>query len=405
MAGSVDALEVSNQDGLWPGALPLELVERKGLGHPDTLCDALAENLSRLLSKAYLERFGVILHHNVDKALLRGGAARVAFGGGEILEPIEIYLAGRATTEVKGERIPVNQLAVEGSKQWLREHLRFLDVERQVRIIPLVRPTSADLSALFLRRAPGAPPLANDTSLGVGFAPLDELERTVLGVEQRLNSARVKKLQPEIGEDIKVMGVRRGERTSLTVACAVVDRFVVDLDDYRRKKERLRALVLEAAQAVCRGPVEVQVNTADGETADSVYLSVTGLSAEAGDDGQVGRGNRVNGLITPYRPMTLEAAAGKNPVTHVGKLYNLVANRIARALVGEVPGVREATCFLVSRIGSPITEPEVMDVKVRLDDPATLDALRPRIREVAWANLASVTSLWRELVDGPQQVW
>lgn len=396
-----DALAVSNLDGLSPAALPLELVERKGTGHPDTVCDALAENLSRLLSRAYLERFGVILHHNVDKALLRGGAARAAFGGGEVLEPIEIYLAGRATTEVKGERIPVDELAVEGSKQWLREHLRFLDVDRHVRIIPLVRATSADLSSLFLRRAPGVAPLANDTSLGVGFAPLDELERTVLAVEQRLNGAAAKERQPEIGEDLKVMGVRRGERISLTVACAMVDRFVFDLEDYRRKKQRVRLLAAEAAQETCRGPVEVHVNAADGETADSVYLTVTGLSAEAGDDGQVGRGNRVNGLITPYRPMTLEAAAGKNPVTHVGKLYNLVANRIARAVVAEVPGVREATCYLVSRIGSPITEPEVMDVKVRLEDPSLLASLRPRISEVAWANLASVTTLWRD----PQQVW
>ena len=396
MASPVDGLEVSNQEGPSPASLPLELVERKGLGHPDSLCDALAENLSRSLSRAYLERFGVILHHNVDKALLRGGAARAAFRpGGELLEPIEIYLAGRATLEVKGARIPVEELVVEGSKQWLREHLRFLDVERDVRIISLLRPTSADLTSLFSRK--GAVPLANDTSLGVGFAPLDELERTVLAVEQRLNSAEAKVRQPEIGEDLKVMGVRRGERISLTVACAMVGRFIDDVGDYRRKKEQVRLLALEA----CRGPVEVHVNTADGETADSLYLTVTGLSAEAGDDGQVGRGNRVNGLITPYRPMTLEAAAGKNPITHVGKLYNLVANRIARAVVAEVPGVREASCYLVSRIGSPITEPEVMDVKVRLEDPAQLAALRARISEVARAQLATVTTLWRE----PQQVY
>ncbi len=395
MTSSVAGLEVSNQEGPSPASLPMELVERKGLGHPDSLCDALAENLSRSLSRAYLERFGVILHHNVDKALLRGGAARAAFRGGEVLEPIEIYLAGRATLEVKGARIPVDELAVEGSRQWLREHLRFLDVDRDVRIISLVRPTSADLSSLFSRKGPV--PLANDTSLGVGFAPLDDLERTVLAVEQRLNSAETKARQPEIGEDLKVMGVRRGDRTSLTVACAMVGRFIDDADDYRRQKEQVRRLALEA----CAGPVEVHVNTADGETADSLYLTVTGLSAEAGDDGQVGRGNRVNGLITPYRPMTLEAAAGKNPLTHVGKLYNLVAHRIARALVAEVPGVREASCYLVSRIGSPITQPEVMDVKVRLEDPAQLAALRPLISEVARANLATVTTLWRE----PQQVY
>ena len=72
-------------------------VERKGLGHPDTICDAVSEAASLALSRAYLERCGRVLHHNVDKVLLRGGTARPAFGGGEVLEAIEIYIAGRAT--------------------------------------------------------------------------------------------------------------------------------------------------------------------------------------------------------------------------------------------------------------------------------------------------------------------
>ena len=95
-------VNVTALKGPSPASLPLEIVERKGLAHPDSLCDALAENLSVALSRYYIERFGIILHHNVDKALLCGGAARAAFGGGEVMEPIDIYLAGRATGEFKG---------------------------------------------------------------------------------------------------------------------------------------------------------------------------------------------------------------------------------------------------------------------------------------------------------------
>jgi len=392
--------EIGPLEAASPASLPFEIVERKGLGHPDTICDALTENLSRALSRIYLERFGAILHHNVDKALLCGGAVRPAFGGGEVTESIDIYLAGRATASFEGVAIPVDEIAVEESRRWLRENLRHLDAERHVRIHPHIRPTSPDLAALFLRRREADAPLANDTSLGVGFAPLDELERAVLAVERRLNSTEVKAAQPEIGEDVKVMGMRSGRDISLTVACALVGRHVADLDDYMRKKARVRDIAAAAA-----GGAEVALNTADGDTADSVYLTVTGLSAEAGDDGQVGRGNRVNGLITPYRPMSLEAAAGKNPVTHVGKLYNLLANRIARALVAEVSGVQECYCYLVSRIGRPITEPQLVDLKLRLEDPAALAALRPRAEEIARGELAGVTTLWRELLEGPQQVW
>jgi S-adenosylmethionine synthetase len=385
--------------------LPLEIVERKGVGHPDTICDALAENLSAALSRFHLERFGAILHHNVDTALLRGGAARPMFGGGEILEPIEIYLTGRATESWRGVAVPIEEIAIEGSRRWLRRHLRFVDPERHVRLISRIRPTSPDLAALFLRHADDGSALANDTSFGVGFAPLDDLERIVLAVERHLNSQAVKHAHPEIGEDIKVMGERRRDSIALTVACAMVGRHVRDMDDYRAAKARVEALALEVARPRTRLPVHVQVNTADGDTPESVYLTVTGLSAEAGDDGQVGRGNRVNGLITPYRPMTLEAAAGKNPITHVGKLYGVMADRVARAVVEQVPGVEEAYCYLLSCIGRPIAQPRVFDLKVRCTRPGDLDTLSPRIAEVARTTFADIGALWREAVDGTLRVW
>jgi len=386
-----------------PAVLPLEIAERKGLGHPDTICDALAESVSVALSRFYLERFGAILHHNVDKALLWGGVARPAFGGGEVLEPIELYLAGRATAAVKDVLVPLDELATQAARAWLRSRLRYLDVDRHIRIHTLIRPTSADLSNLFSRRV--GTPLANDTSFGVGFAPLDLLERTVLSVERELNLPATKTAHPQIGEDIKVMGVRTADAIHLTVACALVGRHVASLDEYQEKKAAIGRLATAAAHAAGAAEVEVEVNPADGASEDSVFLTVTGTSAEAGDDGQVGRGNRVNGLITPYRPMSLEAAAGKNPVTHVGKLYNIVASRIAEAVVDRVPGAIEAQCCLVSRIGYPIDEPRVADLKVRLDEPQRIETLRAQCVGVVRDQLGGIGSLWRETVDGRIALW
>jgi S-adenosylmethionine synthetase len=375
------------------------MVERKGIGHPDTLCDMLAEAVSAGLSRIYLERFGTVLHHNVDKALLIGGAAQPEFGGGTILEPIEITLAGRATRRFGAALIPVEELAFELAHEWLAAHIHNLE-PAHVRIVPRIRETSPDLAALFGRRGTKGAPLANDTSMGVGFAPLDRLERAVLAIERHLASEEIRRAHPEIGDDVKVFGLREGEMLKITVACAFVARHVRDLVDYRAKKERVRALVKAAAAQAAHGSVEVDVNTADGDTADSIYLTVTGLSAEAGDDGQVGRGNRVNGLITPCRPMSLEAAAGKNPLTHTGKLYNLLADRICRALVAEIPGVEEAYCYLVSRIGSPIDEPQIADIRLRLADPAALHALQGTTEELVRAHLHGVTELWRDVIAG-----
>ena len=397
------SVEISPLDSPSPATLPIEIVERKGVGHPDTICDALAESLSVALSRFYLDRFGAILHHNVDKALLWGGAARPRFGGGEVLQPIELYLAGRATAEIGGARVPIDELVVETTRAWLKGHLRHLDPARHVRIHSLIRPTSADLAGLYQRRR-GAP-LANDTSFGVGYAPLDALERVVLAVEHALNAPGTKARHPELGEDVKLMGVRAGEKIALTVACALVSRHVADMDDYRNKKAAIAPLAMAAAREAGAGEIEVAVNAADGDTESSIYLTVTGLSAEAGDDGQVGRGNRLNGLITPFRPMSLEAAAGKNPVTHVGKLYNLAANRIAAATVAEVPGAVEAYCWLLGRIGHPIDEPQVADVKLRLEDPDALETVRPRALEVVHDNLRGISTLWREIVGGSVPLW
>jgi S-adenosylmethionine synthetase len=258
-----------------PASLPLEIVERKGVGHPDTICDALAEHLSVALSRIYLERFGAVQHHNVDKGLLWGGAARPAFGGGEMCAPIELHLGGRATVAVRDERLPVEELAAESSRAWLRANLRFLDPDRHVRIIPRIHATSAELAALFARQSQAGVPLANDTSFGVGFAPLDELERIVLAVERRLNAVTVKQAHPEIGEDVKVMGARRGRAIVLTVACALVDRYVSSHADYRAKKASVAELALDAARGIGSSPVDVQVNTADGDTPESIYHTVT----------------------------------------------------------------------------------------------------------------------------------
>jgi S-adenosylmethionine synthetase len=139
----LDIQPVNNQE--------IEIVERKGLGHPDTICDALAERLSAELCKIYYEKFGFVLHHNVDKNLLVGGSAVPKFGGGEVKEPIEIFLSGRAIKEYKGEKIPVDEIAVECAKEWLRENIHAIDPENHVRIHTYIRPGSVDLVDIYMR--------------------------------------------------------------------------------------------------------------------------------------------------------------------------------------------------------------------------------------------------------------
>lgn len=385
------SIVVSSPAGVHPDLRDVEMVERKGRGHPDTICDALAEAFSIALSRAYYERWETILHHNVDKVLLAAGSSVPRFGGGEVTAPIALYLAGRVTDLLDGAAIAIPELAEATSCTWLRANLHAFDAERHAQIQSVSRRGSAELRALVANEQT----LANDTSFAVGHAPASTLEQVVLAVEQTLTSAATIAAHPMIGEDVKVMGVRRGGEIDLTVACAIVDRHVRNLSEYAEAKRVVAELAGQAARQVHDAHIRVAVNAADDVDAGSVYLTVTGTSAEAGDDGQTGRGNRVGGLITPCRPMTLEAAGGKNVVTHVGKSYSIVAHQIARQLVAKCPDIAAATCILVSRIGWPVETPHLVELQIQTRNGLAPSTLREPAEGIARECLRQVTGLSR----------
>jgi S-adenosylmethionine synthetase len=182
------------------------------------------------------------------------------------------------------------------------------------------------------------------------------------------------------------------------LSCAFIGRFLHDINAYNDAKNRLLAAALEAASSTTALEISVHVNAADDVANGSVYLTVTGTSAEGGDDGQTGRGNRANGLITPCRPMTLEAVAGKNPVTHVGKLYNAAASRLATAIVAEVQGIAEAECYLVSQIGMPIDRPRMMYLRVGCHQGVLSPEAEEAIRAIAEREIAGIRQLWRSFL-------
>lgn len=380
----------------------VELVERKGLGHPDSIIDGIMEEISRELSKEYIKEFGKALHHNVDKGQVCGGGTEVKFGGGIFKKPIYILLSGRATTHAEGKEIPVQHIAIKTAKEYLRKAVRNLDVDGDVEVESRISPGSADLVELFLRGPKIA--YANDTSFGTGYAPLDDLEKIVLATEQTLNSDSYKTAHPEIGEDIKVMGLREGKRIKLTVAVAFVSKFVHNADEYVKYKERVHIDVESIAKKITETEVIVFVNTADDDKNESVYITLTGTSAEMGDDGSVGRGNRVNGLITPFRSMSIEAAAGKNPVSHVGKIYNVLSFEIANQIVQEIQDVEDVTITLLSQIGKPIDQPKVASAELITGD-GSYERVRSKAQYIIDKNLEDITETTNRIIFGKANVF
>ncbi|MFB6090737.1 MAG: methionine adenosyltransferase [Halobellus sp.] len=376
----------------------VEIVERKGIGHPDSICDGIAESVSRALSNLYLDRVGKVLHYNTDETQLVAGESAPKYGGGEIVEPIYILIVGRATKSYDGKRLPVDSIALAAARDYLNENIPELEVGTDVVVDVRLGEGSGDLQEVFGEEGAEVP-MSNDTSFGVGHAPLTETEEIVLSVERELNGAYAAD-HPELGPDVKVMGKREGDRIDITVAAAMVDAHVEDLEAYDDAVAGVRDYATEVARDLTDREIAVDVNTADDYDEGSVYLTVTGTSAEMGDDGSVGRGNRANGLITPNRPMSMEATSGKNPVNHIGKIYNLLSTDIAETVVDEVDGIRDLQVRLLSQIGRPIDRPHVADAKVVTEPGADLEALEPEIRAIVDDRLANVSDVTRRVIEG-----
>jgi S-adenosylmethionine synthetase len=376
----------------------VEIVERKGLGHPDSICDGVAEHVSRALSREYIERIGKVLHYNTDETQLVAGNAAPAFGGGEMIDPIYLLIVGRATKEYEGTRIPTGKIALEAAREYLAETVPELEFGTDVIVDVKLGEGSGDLQEVFGEEGTTVP-MANDTSFGVGHAPLTETERIVLEAERSLNGA-YSDTNPEIGPDVKIMGKREGDRIDITVAVAMIDEYIVDMNAYTDAVSGVSEHVADLAGEYTDREVSVYVNTADDYEENSIYLTTTGTSAEQGDDGSVGRGNRANGLITPNRSMSMEATSGKNPVNHIGKIYNLLSTEIAHSVVEEVDGIRDLRIRLLSQIGRPIDQPHVADAHVVAEEGVSLADIEDDVTEIVDRELAGVSEITQRTIDG-----
>jgi len=376
----------------------VEIVERKGIGHPDSLADGIAEAMSRELSREYIKRFNAVLHHNTDETQIVAGRSHPKFGGGELIQPIYVLLVGRATKFFEGEYIPTDKLAIRAAKKYIKERMKNLDPDFDMIFDVRLGEGSTDLQDVFRRRK-GKISLSNDTSFGIGFAPLSETEKLVLNVEKRIyNEFRNK--NPAIGEDVKVMGLRQKDIISLTLAVAFIDKYVSDVREYDAIKNELVEFIKDISTEYTNKKLNIFINTADNYETGCVYLTVTGTSAENGDDGSVGRGNRCNGLITPCRPMSMEASSGKNPINHVGKIYNVLANLIAQECVERVEGIREIYVKILSQIGKPINDPKVMSIQVLPKRGYKLEGMKRAIYDIAEEYLERINEICNLLISG-----
>jgi S-adenosylmethionine synthetase len=368
--GSAFETRLSLETGIDAGTA-FTLLERKGAGHPDTLADHLAEELSRVYSRWTLEHCGAVLHHNFDKLALLGGATQVWYGGGRVAEPVRVLVNGRATRSCGPVSVPVDELVTDTVRAFFATRLPELadHVSIELNITANSSPGAVFAAEVAPERQSWFAPssiddlrerrmlVANDTSLGTGWAPDNEVERFARRLVDTFSTvSEFTASRPWCGTDVKLMVLADSSQLD-AVLCVpqksthVPDRatYVANSDEVLVECRRIAAAELPSHKATFR------LNARDLLERDELYLTHSGSSIESGDEGVVGRGNRVNGLITPLRPMNLEGANGKNPVYHVGKLYNVAARRIAQQLHDRFGGYCEV--HLVSATGQPLQRP------------------------------------------------
>ena len=298
-----------------------EVIERKGIGHPDTIADNLGEKLGSLLKEAYKWEYDKVMHYNVDKVLV--GSGKINYEKGTMIKPVNVVFAGQYTVLKKTDIMDLMETAVEETLAVeIKNGLKY-------KIVNMLTDGSPDLADNFLHRK------CNDTSFGVGN-PYTPAEKLVLDMGKYIDN--LNKKETWAGTDNKIMYIDG----DITIAFAFKNS--VKQEEYFNNKADLKDMIYEKFGQM------VAINCAD--TPEMYFNTLTGTSLEQGDAGMTGRGNRYNGLITPLRFTTLEAYYGKNDVTHIGRIYQKMAQEQANKLGKSV--------LLVNKIGADIKSPIVI---------------------------------------------
>jgi len=394
-----------------PAQSEFEIVERKGRGHPDTLSDRLAELLSRTYCKLSREKFGTVLRHQFDKLTLMGGKCNVRFGGGNFVSPIRLLINGRATPEVGNDKLFYRDILIDTASKFLESELRNFDFLTNCRIMLettvnttrgiLLDDQPANHSSAYSRFRPGkltdlpeyTNPIANDTAVGCGWAPYTAMEKLVLEIEAKLNSNEIKKAYPWLGSDIKIMAIRTARLVKITLCVPQVSTSVNSIDEYRKNLQT----ILEIIKSVTNNfsdffKVDIFLNTGDGIREDLLYMLYTGSCIESGDEGQVGRGNRLGGVISSRRPFSIEGLNGKNPQYHAGKIYSVIAWELAQKIWKDYKVSSEV--FITSQSDKPLSEPW----SIIVNSTGELDKIS--IHEILEEMLADIGGFTNRIISG-----
>lgn len=392
-----------------PSPLLFEAVERKGIGHPDTIADMIADEFNRLYLIYCMDHFDRPLNHSVDKTVVVGAASRSWLGGFEIIKPITVHIIGKFAESFEGERLPLEQLARQATDNLLPV------VTRRAQIMDCCRfmlengaGIQPDHSATFYRplqttqgNDPGRELVANDTVVAVGVAKQEDLGTSIRNLETYITRGfdDFPNHHSFFGTDVKIAAIAEHGRLSVTLCIPVHPESVSSVAQYLElidfAKQRVSSFISQQSAFTRFSDVMLHFNTKD--VGNRIYIAPFGTALGKGDSGAVGRGNRLCGYIDYVEPSSVEAPAGKNPLNHVGKIYQILAQHIAEYLLKSA-GLEACRVTIFTQNGRPLTDP----VSIRLDvvGAATQDNLE-WMKATVTSIICDSHQLWLRLLRAP----
>lgn len=357
---------IVNQDYQDPSVFPIEIVERKGVGHPDSLADALANEVSVAFCRHCLDHFGFILHHNVDKLYIGAGHFRNDFQLCERIKPIEVRTNGRMSNTFSNEGIDIESIQREAIKKYLFRVLPRLNTEDVVIVPNATQHTKVPY--WFTPRSRDDVPdativKANDTSCCASHWPPTVTESITYRLERyfwRAEDGYAIPCFPEIGQDIKVLSLREGNNIEVTVCVPTISSVTSShphyLDIIQSHETKLQTIAEESVSAMGLG-IRVRINPHQ-----RLYMLGVGSCIECGEEGIVGRGNSISGIISSYRSDSRESWAGKNPVYHTGRVLGYLTAKLARAISSRLQV--KCTVVALTQCGDSLIPPRLLSVSV-----------------------------------------
>jgi S-adenosylmethionine synthetase len=378
-----------------PSQEKIEVVERKGIGHPDSVADIIAESFSNKYSKYCLEHFGEVLNHWFDKVTISGGEAELSPGFLKVLKKPKIYLFGKVT-HVINNNIPLDLMFKETVNDVFS---KIFGIEKSLlpdTFIDVNSGVGADHIKDFYtynNLKKNTELFSNDTVFCNGYFNYSKLENYVIDLENYVNSADFKKKFPQTGFDVKILGVRTSNSVVATVCVPFISKKVNSWEDYKKQKLIIHDDLNKFSKPYKWDLLDIQLNTKDSDRMG--YLTVFGTALDKGDFGAVGRGNRYSGIISLNRGETQEAYHGKNPMIHSGKLYTIIAHRIARRIYAKT--LSNVNVLISTNNGTPLLSPE--NVCISFSKDMQIDLLSHNFKEIIDSEIQNIPKLSMDVIS------